>query len=103
MRSLPIGCLFFHFVAVLAVFILVTQPIFAERPPDGYARPPIHLKGGGGSGPSGYSPAQIRHAYGLDTISNSGVGQTIAIVDAYDDPNIASDLATFKAKFGVGP
>src|SRR5438046_692540 len=48
--------------------------------------------------PSGYSPAQIRHAYEFeqitfDGVSGDGRGQTIAIVDAYDDPNIASDLA----------
>ena len=49
-----------------------------------------------------YSPSQIRHAYGLDTIvGGDGAGQTIAIVDAYDDPSIARDLATFDAKFGI--
>src|SRR6185437_3541067 len=30
-----------------------------------------------------------------------GSGQTIAIVDAYDDPNIASDLTAFDQKFGL--
>lgn len=56
----------------------------------------------------GYTPAQIRHAYGFDKISFSGgikggdgVGQTIAIVDAYNDPNIANDLAVFDAQFGI--
>src|SRR5579862_5960547 len=54
--------------------------------------------------PAGYSPAQVLHAYGFDKISFSGVagdgtGQTIAIVDAYDDPNIASDLAAFDTQF----
>src|SRR5437660_2827443 len=43
--------------------------------------------------PVGYTPAQIRHAYGFDQITfgsvkGDGSGQTIAIVDAYDDPNI---------------
>jgi subtilase family serine protease len=58
--------------------------------------------------PSGYSPAQIRAAYGIDaitfsngTITGDGAGQTIAIVDAYSDPNIASDLATFDAEYGL--
>ena len=56
----------------------------------------------------GYTPAQIRHAYGFDQVSFSGgsvaangAGQTIAIVDAYNDPNIVNDLAVFDAQFGI--
>src|SRR5438128_479824 len=54
----------------------------------------------GTSGPTGYTPAQIRQAYGFNQISFNGVtgdgtGETIAIVDAYDDPTIASDLHQF--------
>ena len=49
------------------------------------------------SGP--YSPAQIRHAYGIDQQSYDGTGQTIAIIDAYDDPTIAADLNAFDATF----
>ena len=57
-------------------------------------------------GPTGFTPAQIRHAYGLDQISFGGTpadgrGTTIAIVTAYDSPNIAADLATFNATFGI--
>jgi len=48
-----------------------------------------------------YSPAQIRAAYGFDQLSENGAGQTIAIVDAYDDPNLASDLATFDQSFNL--
>ena len=55
---------------------------------------------------SGYTPAQIRAAYGFNNVSfgstaADGRGQTIAIIDAYNDPNIASDLAAFDAKFGI--
>jgi subtilase family serine protease len=50
---------------------------------------------------AGYTPAQIRHAYGVDQMWLDGSGQTIAIVDAYDDPNIISDLRTFDRKFGI--
>jgi hypothetical protein len=55
----------------------------------------------------GYSPAQIRHAYGFDQINfgtgvtANGAGQTIAIIDAFHDPNITSDLHTFDAQFGL--
>ncbi len=56
--------------------------------------------------PVGYTPAQISHAYGFDQISFNGVtgdgrGQTIAIVDPYDDPNIGSDLTAFDTQFGL--
>src|ERR1022692_4098853 len=43
--------------------------------------------------PAGYGPAQIHGAYQLpNTSSNPG---TIAIVDAYDDPNVTADLTTY--------
>ena len=50
--------------------------------------------------PTGLTPTQIRHAYGFDQITfgsvqGDGTGQTIAIIDAYDSPTIASDLHTF--------
>src|SRR5262245_4978296 len=56
-----------------------------------------------------YTPAQVRHGYGFDQVpallfnynSNAGSGQTIAIVDAYEDPNIAADLATFDTQFSL--
>jgi len=34
---------------------------------------------------SGFSPAQIRKAYGIDLLDSKGAGKTIAIVDAYKD------------------
>ena len=91
---------------VVAVSALVLQPIFieggwAERPPIGYARPPIHVKGNATSAPTGLSPAQARQAYGFDQITNQGSGQIIGIVDAYDDPNIESDLGVFDSQFGL--
>lgn len=56
----------------------------------------------------GYSPAQIAHAYGFDQINFSsgavagnGAGQTIAIIDAYNDPNIVADLGVFDNQFGL--
>jgi Bacterial Ig-like domain len=45
----------------------------------------------------GFTPAQIRHAYGLDQITGDGTGQTIAIIDAYDAPAIKADLKAFDA------
>lgn len=53
-----------------------------------------------------FTPAQITHAYGIDTISFGGVkgdgsNQTIAIVDAYDAPKLTTDLAFFSNKFSL--
>jgi hypothetical protein len=49
-----------------------------------------------------YSPTQISEAYGLNLLSQTGSGETIYIVDAYNDPNIASDLKTFDAGYESG-
>ena len=66
------------------------------------------LPASGTGQPAGFSPSQIRHAYGFDqitfnngTVQGDGTGQTIAIIDAYDDPNIASNLATFDAMYSL--
>ncbi len=45
------------------------------------------------------TPAQIQQAYGFNLNNLTGAGQTIAIVDAYNDPNIVSDLATFDSYY----
>jgi subtilase family serine protease len=50
------------------------------------------------SSPTGLSPTQIRGAYNLPTTGGTG---TIAIIDAYDDPNVAADLAVFSNTFGL--
>jgi subtilase family serine protease len=52
--------------------------------------------------PSGYGPSDLRSAYTLTTASTSdGAGQTVGIVDAYDDPNAAADLATYRSQYGL--
>ena len=60
----------------------------------------------GSSAPGGYTPTQMRNAYGFNNITfgavtGDGTGQTIVIVDAYRNPNIAADLAAFNAQFGI--
>jgi PKD repeat protein len=53
------------------------------------------------SGPSGgLTPGDLASAYEYDPTA-SGTGQTVAIVDAFDDPNIESDLATFDSHYGL--
>ncbi|MFC8350850.1 peptidase S8 [Streptomyces sp. NPDC057280] len=52
--------------------------------------------------PTGYGPSDLQDAYGLtDAAASNGSGQTIAIVDAYDDPNAAADLATYRSYYGL--
>ena len=51
--------------------------------------------------PTGLSPATIKSVYGYSTSSTAGAGKTIAIVDAYDDPNAEADLAVFSSQFGL--
>ena len=48
---------------------------------------------------SALGPGKFHSAYGLPTTAPTT--QTIGIVDAYDDPNIASDLATFDSYYGL--
>ncbi|MDX2680809.1 putative Ig domain-containing protein [Streptomyces sp. NY05-11A] len=49
--------------------------------------------------PSGLSPANLHSAYNLP--STGGSGLTVAVVDAYNDPNAASDLATYRSTYGL--
>ncbi len=64
---------------------------------------------GSSSPPSAaYTPTEILNAYGFSqvTFSNgaiqgNGAGQTIALIDAYNDPDITADLATFDTAFNL--
>src|SRR6266496_917127 len=50
--------------------------------------------------PSGLTPNDLQRAYRLPS-SIAGNGQTIAIVDAYNDPNAEADLAVYRSTFGL--
>jgi hypothetical protein len=60
---------------------------------------------------SGLSPAQVTAAYGLNaidftspggaTVKGDGTGETIALIEAFHDPNITSDLNTFDQAYGL--
>ncbi|HTW21475.1 MAG TPA: S53 family peptidase [Mycobacteriales bacterium] len=52
------------------------------------------------SSPIGYGPSDLQAAYSLPSAS-AGSGQTVAVVDAYDDPDAARDLATYRAQYGL--
>ncbi len=63
--------------------------------------------------PAPYTPLQMQTAYGISTgaalndnisftgIAGNGKGETIAIVDAYNDPGIFTDTATFDTHFNL--
>lgn len=51
--------------------------------------------------PSGYSPSQIKKAYGIDDDFGTGKGKTIAIVVAYGSPYIKNDLEVFNEQFDL--
>ena len=56
-----------------------------------------------GSNPpaSALTPAEFSSGYNLASAQQAGPTSTVAIVDAYDDPNAESDLAAFDSKFGL--
>lgn len=49
----------------------------------------------------GYGPDSLQSAYDLPSSSEGGA--TVAIVDAFDDPNAESDLATYRSDWGLPP
>ena len=53
-----------------------------------------------GASPSGYNPPDLQSAYALPS-ATAGAGQTVAIVDAYNDPNAESDLGVYRSQFGI--
>src|SRR5437764_11258684 len=75
--------------------------------------PPAHpcahpAAASGGTVVDGYTPQQVRHAYGFDQISfgngaikADGTGQTVALIDAYHYPQLQSDLHVFDLQFGL--
>ena len=51
--------------------------------------------------PTGLIPKAISTAYAFP--QSGGTGETIGIVDAYNDPTATSNLATFSSEFGLAP
>lgn len=48
----------------------------------------------------GFGPAQLQSAYNLPS-SSDGAGESVAVVDAFDNPNAVSDLATYRSAWGL--
>src|SRR5207248_2530675 len=51
-----------------------------------------------------YGPAQIRNAYSIQPLIDNGQdgsGSTITIIDSFQNPTMANDLASFDSAFGL--
>ncbi|HLO35726.1 MAG TPA: S53 family peptidase [Candidatus Deferrimicrobium sp.] len=86
--------------ACLLLIALVAPPgaiAYGERYAHPYTRPQPNVS----SSPTGLSPATIKSVYGFTTSNTAGAGKTIAIVDAYDDPNAEADLNVFSSQYGL--
>ncbi len=106
----------FMTTASSAALPVLMQPMFErielaspELATSGAVKSGVQPAGWGTRSPSGYTPAELREAYSFSGIGD-GTGQTIAIVDAYDDPALldsmgtgfpGSDLAKFDQTFGL--
>ena len=77
--------------------VALTPAARAHSNPIGAARAIRLTEGPAAEGLFGLTPAQLHTAYQLPTTVSSS--QTIALVDAYNDPNAAADLATYSKEF----
>ncbi|MGI0047093.1 MAG: fibronectin type III domain-containing protein [Nitrosotalea sp.] len=106
-------------ILIIASLSLVSSMVIPEVYATGQegkwsARPYFQLAGNATSSPKGLDTTQVWSAYGFskmncamtstvgwDYVNLCGHGKTIAIVDAYDDPTIENDLATFDGHWGL--
>ncbi len=85
-----------------ACLLLAAVPASASAAPAGdWASPMFRVKPMTTSSPTGLSPATIKSVYNFPLSLTAGTGQTIALVDAYDDPTAANDLGVFSSTFGL--
>ncbi len=109
------------FVVVMTVLVLAALPLAAiaqgngpqSNPGDNAihvcpspaapdtARCHIVIRPNASTSPTGLSPATIKSVYNFPTSLAAGAGTTIAIVDAYNDPNAESDLGVFSSQYGL--
>jgi subtilase family serine protease len=66
---------------------------------DARVRTDANLKPMATQGPTGYSPTQLRGAYGIT--ATGALATTVAVVDAYANPNAAADLAEYRRVLGL--
>ena len=83
-------------------FALKRTDIKPRRQAQINANPALHFSGSAAPVGFGYTPSQLRSAYNLTAASASnGGGMTVAVVDAFNDPTAASDLAIYRSAMGL--
>jgi subtilase family serine protease len=99
-----------HFQHLLPLEALEPRVLLSAIPSSIVVQPAIQtaaITTAASSAIAGFTPAQIRQAYGINSISlgknitANGSGETIAVVDAYRDPDLRPDLDTFDARFDL--
>jgi hypothetical protein len=75
------------------------QTAVAPSPEEEWVAHPMNIVAFNGESPAGYTPEQIKAAYNLP--ESGGAGVTIAVIIAYDTPNITSYLEVFSSEFGL--
>lgn len=94
--SIPLAALLSFFFTLPALSQVLIQP----SAPEGFAMPAYHaIPAATPATPAGLYPNVVRRFYGFQQLPGNGAGQTIAIIDAYDDPNIESNLKVFTTQF----
>ena len=91
----------FAVLFIISSFISLCFPatsLASYRFADFSAKPPIHVYASALPKPKGLTPSQIKAIYNLPKTGGKG---TIAIIGAYNDTRIESDLAAFDAQFGL--
>ena len=84
---------------IIAYFV-PDRTFLAAQPEDNWVAHPMYISPFAGSPtPIGYNVTQIRTAYNLP--SSGGNGTTIAIIDAYDTPNILTYFNAFSNQYGL--
>ena len=61
----------------------------------------VTVRAAAGPDVAGWAPADFQARYKLPS-STKGAGTIVAIVEAYDNPNVASDLGQYRTQFGLG-
>jgi hypothetical protein len=92
-----VGCLSLKLVPRTAAARARTHPLGRRSAP---VRPALSAVQAGNLG---YRPLDIHRAYSLPQETAAAESQTIAIVDAYNDPTAEADLQAFDEEFGLPP
>lgn len=111
-KTLSLLCLASGLLAGLCTSLTAHPFRVFDPPARGTVRPPLWIGRGPDARPATttgtaapYTPQQVQTAYGFSQLyaaGATGTGQTIAIVDAYDDSQyLQSDLNTFCSEFGI--